>query len=75
MILSGIFFPIDALPALAQPVAKLLPLSFVSGGLREVAINGADILELIPDVIGIALWTVVALVLAIRLFVWKEVAA
>jgi len=75
MILSGIFFPIDALPALAQPVAKLLPLSFVSGGLREVAINGAGILELIPNVIGIALWTVVALVLAIRLFVWKEVAA
>ena len=55
--------------------AKVLPLSFVSSGIREVAINGAGILELVPDVIGITLWTVIALVLAIRLFVWKEVAA
>jgi ABC-2 type transport system permease protein len=75
MILSGIFFPIESLPDLAQPLANLLPLSFVATGLREIAINGAGLLELIPEVIGMAVWTVIALVLAIRLFVWKEVAA
>jgi len=75
MILSGIFFPIESLPDLAQPLAKLLPLSFVSSGLREIAINGAGLLELVPEVLGIVIWTVIALFLAIRLFVWKEVAA
>jgi len=75
MILSGIFFPIEALPDLVQPLAKMLPLSFISSGLREIAINGAGLLELVPSIIGMGLWAVVVLVLSIRLFVWKEVAA
>ncbi len=75
MILSGIFFPIEALPDLVQPLAKMLPLSFISTGLREIAINGAGLLELVPSIIGMGLWAVVVLVLSIRLFVWKEVAA
>lgn len=75
MILSGIFFPIESLPDLAQPIAQILPLSFVSNGLREIAINGAGLAELIPDIIGMAIWAVIALVLAVKQFVWKEVAA
>lgn len=75
MILSGIFFPIEALPDITQPIAKVLPLSFISHGLRAIAIDGTSLLALIPDVIGMAVWTVIALFLAIRMFVWKEVAA
>ncbi len=75
MILSGIFFPIEALPDLVQPVAKLLPLSFISTGIREIAINGASLLELAPQLVGVTIWAVIALVLSIRMFVWKEVAA
>jgi ABC-2 type transport system permease protein len=75
MILSGIFFPIDALPDLVQPMAKLLPLSFISTGIREIAINGASPLELFHQLIGVAIWAVIVLVLSIRMFVWKEVAA
>ncbi len=75
MILSGIFFPIDALPDLVQPVAKLLPLSFISTGIREIAINGASLLELVPQLVGVTIWAVITLVLSIRMFVWKEVAA
>ena len=75
MILSGIFFPIESLPELIQPAANLLPLSFISSGLREIAINGATLAELIPDITGMIIWAAVTLFLAIRLFVWKEVAA
>jgi ABC-2 type transport system permease protein len=75
MILSGIFFPIEALPDLVQPIAKLLPLSFISTGIREIAINGASLLELFPQLVGVAIWAVIVLVLSIRMFVWKEVAA
>ena len=46
MILSGIFFPIESLPELVQPVANFLPLSFISNGLREIAINGATLSDL-----------------------------
>jgi len=75
MILSGIFFPIEALPDLVQPLAKLLPLSYISTGIREIAINGASLLELLPQLVGVSIWAVIVLVLSIRMFVWKEVAA
>ncbi len=75
MFLAGIFYPIDILPELIQPVAQLLPLSFVANGLREIAVNGASLLDIVPTLIGLAVWAVFALLLAIRMFVGKEVAA
>ena len=72
--LSGVFYPIESMPELIQPIANLLPLSFVSTAIREIANNGASLLEITPTLIGIAAWFVIAFVLATRLFVWKEVA-
>ena len=72
--LSGVFYPIESMPELIQPIANLLPLSFVSTAMREIANNGASLLEITPTLIGIATWLVIAFVLATRLFVWKEVA-
>jgi hypothetical protein len=42
--------------------------------MREIANNGASLLEIAPSLMGISVWFVVAFVLATRLFVWKEVA-
>jgi len=57
----GIFYPIESLPALVQPAASLLPLSFVANAPREIANNGVNLLQIAPDMIGN--------------FVWKEVAS
>jgi ABC-2 type transport system permease protein len=73
--LSGIFYPIESLPALIQPIASLLPLSFVANALREIANNGVNLFQIAPDMIGILVWIVVSFVAATRYFVWKEVAA
>lgn len=75
MFLSGIFYPIDILPDLIQPIAYALPLSFVAEGLREIAVNGASLFDIVPTLLGLIAWVAVGLFLAIRLFVWKEVAA
>ena len=72
--LSGIFYPIESMPEWIQPVAHLLPLSFVSTGMREIANAGATLLEIYPSLIGIAVWFVISFVAATRLFLWKEVA-
>ncbi len=74
MFLSGIFFPIDSLPQLIQPLARVLPLSFVANALREISNNGLSLLEIVPQLTGIAVWFVIGFLLATRLFVWKEVA-
>jgi len=75
MFLSGIFYPIDILPGIIQPVAKVLPLSFLANSLRDIVVNGAGLLEILPNLIGLAAWSGIFMVLAVRVFVWKEVAA
>jgi ABC-2 type transport system permease protein len=72
--LSGVFYPIESMPDFIQPIAHLLPLSFISTGMREIAINGATLMEISSSLIGIGAWFVISFVLATRLFVWKEVA-
>lgn len=42
-LLSGILFPVEALPAILQPIAYLLPMTYAIEGLREVMIKGADL--------------------------------
>jgi ABC-2 type transport system permease protein len=74
MFLSGVFFSIDSMPDLLQPVARLLPLSFVVTSVREVIVNGRSLIEQIPTVIGLMVWLGISLILAIKMFRWKEVA-
>lgn len=75
MFLSGVFFSIDSMPDLLQPIAKMLPLSFVVSSVREVIVNGASLVDQIPTVIGLVAWLAIGLTLAIRFFRWKEVAS
>ncbi len=73
--LSGIFYPIESLPNFMQPLATVLPLSFVANALREIANNGAGLMEIPVDMVGILVWVAISFVAATRFFVWKEVAA
>jgi len=72
--LSGVFYPISSMPELIQPIAYVLPLSFVATGMRDIANEGASLLTILPSLLGIAVWLVIGFILATRLFVWKEVA-
>jgi ABC-2 type transport system permease protein len=42
-LLSGFFWPIEQLPGLLQPVARILPVTYAIDGLRQVMIAGADL--------------------------------
>jgi ABC-2 type transport system permease protein len=42
-VLGGFFWPIDQLPSLLQPVARVLPVTYAIDGLRQVMIAGADL--------------------------------
>jgi ABC-2 type transport system permease protein len=42
-VLGGFFWPIDQLPALLQPVARIMPVTYAIDGLRQVMIAGADL--------------------------------
>ena len=42
-LLSGVLFPQSSLPAIVQPLAPFLPLTYAVDGLRQVLIRGADL--------------------------------
>ncbi|HEU6439990.1 MAG TPA: ABC transporter permease [Terriglobales bacterium] len=42
-LLGGFFWPIEGLPNLLQPVARILPVTYAIDGLRQVMIAGADL--------------------------------
>ncbi len=73
--LSGIFYPVSSLPGFLQSLAGVLPLTFVTNAMRGVMTDGATLMELAPDLLGITAWLVIGLLLAVRLFVWKDIAS
>lgn len=42
-LLSGVLFPVSSLPAVLQPLAALMPVTYAVNGLRQVFIAGADL--------------------------------
>lgn len=42
-LLSGVLFPVSSLPAILQPLAAIMPLTYAVNGLRQVFIRGADL--------------------------------
>lgn len=65
--LSGVFFSKDAAPALIRPVADLLPLTLLNDALREISTQGASILDVRAQVLGLVAWAVVSFAVAVRL--------
>lgn len=73
LFLSGVFFPIQLMPDWIQPVARLLPLSYVVDSLRGICNDGAGLVEIWPSLAGVFAWILLSFLLATRLFSWKEI--
>ena len=74
LILSGVFFPISSMTEWLQPVAHSLPLSVVVSGLRGIANDGMSLLSINYTTMGVVIWMMISFFVAIKYFVWKEVA-
>jgi ABC-2 type transport system permease protein len=66
---GGVVFPLTKFPAGARPLLQLLPTGALSTGLRDVLANGAAFP--VKDVVTLAVWAVVGIVLAARFFRWE----
>ena len=71
MFLSGVFFPLDVLPDWLSGLSKFFPLTYLADGLREITVSGASITSLGPELLGLAVWSVVAFAVAVKLFRWE----
>jgi ABC-2 type transport system permease protein len=71
MFLSGIFFSRDGFPGWLHSVSDFLPLTYVSDALRAVSLDGAHLWNIKGDLLGMAVWLVICVVAAVRLFRWE----
>ena len=71
MFLSGLFFPVDVMPAWIQPVVAALPLTYLADALRQIMVGAPPVNSLNLDLIVLAAWALVCSVLAVRFFRWE----
>ena len=65
-LLSGVLFPVSSMPDVLQAIARVLPLTYATDGLRQVVIRGADLgyEALQVDVLVLAAFVAIFAVLA-----------
>lgn len=71
MFLSGVFFPREAMPDFLASVTQFMPLTYVNEALRAVVNEGAGLLSLGPQLLGMGVWALITFVLAVRMFRWE----
>jgi len=71
MFLSGVFFPRDAMPDFLASITQYMPLTYVNEALRAVVNDGAGVMSLGPQLLGMGVWAAITFVIAVRLFRWE----
>ena len=71
MFLSGVFFPLDALPGVVTVVTQFLPLTFLADAIRAVVTDGAGITDIWGELAGLAAWSALVFAAAARFFRWE----
>lgn len=71
MFLSGVFFSRDVLPSILQRITDFLPLTYLVEAIRGMTVEGDTVLMQWPNFLGLAVWLVVAFVIANRTFRWE----
>ena len=71
MFLSGVFFSRDVLPDALRVVTDYLPLTYLVEAIRGMTVQGDSIIAQWPNFLGLAVWLVVAFIIANRTFRWE----
>ncbi|HEX5545783.1 MAG TPA: ABC transporter permease [Ktedonobacterales bacterium] len=71
MFLSGIFFPLAALPLFLTPIVRALPLTYLGDALRQIMTGGTPAFPMWIDLAVMVGWILVCSLLAVRLFKWE----
>jgi ABC-2 type transport system permease protein len=69
-LVSGVFFPYQRFPAVAQPFIKALPLSALNDALRATMIQGASLASQTGRLLILTVWGIVSFTFALRWLRW-----
>jgi len=68
LLLSGMLFPIENMPALLQALSRVIPARYLVHGLRGLLLKGNGLAELWPDLLAMALFAAAILAMATARF-------
>jgi len=71
MFLSGTFYPVAAMPAFVQTIAKVLPLYYMTNALRDTIVRDRGLMYVMPDIAVLLLVTGVLAIVSLRTFRWE----
>ncbi len=71
MFLSGTFFPIETMPSFLQPLAKVLPLTYLNNGLRESMLL-SDYTAALTNTLVILPVGLASIIIGAYLMTWRE---
>jgi ABC-2 type transport system permease protein len=71
MFLSGVFFPREAMPDFLADITQFMPLTYVNEALRAIVNEGAGLLSLGSQLLGMGIWAAITFVLAVVMFRWE----
>jgi ABC-2 type transport system permease protein len=67
ILLSGVFWPIQAVPEILRPISYFLPLTYAIDGARSVMVRGWGLEQVWPDLVILTLFAVAMLSLSVLL--------
>lgn len=68
---SGVFFSYERFPDVVQPVLRALPLTPLNDALRDIMLDGAGLMAVLPELGIILAWGIVSFAVALRVFRWE----
>ncbi len=71
MFLSGTFFPRYIMPEWLQNVSNFLPLTPMIDGIRLIATEGKQFIDILPQIGLVGAWLVIIYFIAFRVFRWE----
>jgi ABC-type multidrug transport system permease subunit len=71
LLLSGVWFSMEGTSAAAQTLSQLSPLTHLVEAARRIMIDGAQLLDVVPELLLLLGLALAFLVLAARLFRWE----
>jgi ABC-2 type transport system permease protein len=71
MFLSGVFFPVAAMPSFVQVIARVLPLYYLANGLRDTTVRGLSLTHVAGDIGVLLAATAVLAAVSLRTFRWE----
>ncbi len=72
MLLSGVWFSLEAAGPIVQKASQIFPLTHILDSARAVMLDGAGLVDIMPNLIALTLMSLLFLFMGARVFRWNQ---